>query len=139
MDEVPLQELEGPCSFGSGGQPVQNSLTIGAEFDVLGNASTRKSRVSQDPSSTPSHAAGETVHTPGVHHSAGGEDRSCPNVADEERKRPIHQNLAGAGRPKRDRRGCGGLGRFLVHGNESLVEYGADEKRSISSIPEKSA
>jgi len=65
MDKVPLQELEGPCSFGSGEQPVQNSLTIGAEFDVLGNAGTRKSGVSQDPSSTPSHAAGETVLTPG--------------------------------------------------------------------------
>jgi hypothetical protein len=124
MDEVPLQEIEGPCSFGSGEQPVQNSLTIGAEFDVLGNAGTRKSGVSQDPSSTPSHAAGETVHTPGVHHSAGGEDCSRSKVADGEHERPIQQNLAGAGRPKRDRRGCGGLGRFLVHGNESLVGVG---------------
>ena len=106
---------------------------------MLGDAGTRKSGVSQDPPSTPSHAAGETVHTPGVHHSAGGEDCSRSKVADGEHERPIQQNLAGAGRPKRDRRGCGGLGRFLVHGNESLVEYGADEKRSISSIPEKSA
>ena len=139
MDEVPLQELEGPCSFGSGEQPVQNSLTIGAEFDVLGNAGTRKSGVSQDPSFTPSHAAGETVHTPGVHHSAGGEDRSCPNVADEERKRPIHQNLAGAAAPKGIAVAAVASVAFSFMAMKALWSTALTKKRSISSIPEKSA
>jgi hypothetical protein len=133
-------EPEGPSPSGSGEQPVQNSLTIGVEFDVLANAGTRKSGVSQDPSSTPSHATGETVLT--TRNSPlgrGKKDRSRSKVAGEEHNRLIHQNLAGAGRHKRDRRGYGGPGRFLVHGKEGLVTYVAGEKSPVFSIPEKSA